>query len=134
MKEVTMSINQFMQVQRGELTYKEIQASRYVENRIMSDKRLRAMATFVTGTFLYCEKAMAAADLSKLDNGGMLLLEVVRRFGYWVCIIMCITEIIRTLMRGDYEGIGKIVMKYSLAFASFYFLPYLFDIIKGIFS
>ncbi|WP_027633405.1 hypothetical protein [Clostridium hydrogeniformans] len=105
---------------------------------VMADKKLKALTTFVMANTLMLKKACAssaeiAADLGKVDLAGGTLLTICRRFGYWVCLIMCIAEIIKSLSQGDTKGIGKIVAKYTIGFATFYFLPWIFDLIKAMF-
>ena len=131
----TMSLNEFLEMSRANSNIKE-----YIANKINNNSRLKKMFTFVAGSLLYCKSiavnaAPKATDaISKIDTAGVTMLSLVRTIGYWICIIMCVVEILRALMQGDTKSIGKIIIKYILAFAAFYFLPWLFDIIKGVFS
>lgn len=102
--------------------------------KINRDRRLRAMVTFVLANGLYMKKAYAASNLDKVNSAGLQILNIVRTFGYWICIIGCIMEIVRSLMQGDTKGIGKIILKYVLGFGSFYFLPWFFDLIREMFA
>ena len=103
---------------------------------VNSDKKLKAMATFVIANGLMIQKAFAETTdvLNKIDVAGSTFLNIIQGFGYWACLIMCAIEIIRSLMQGDTKSIGKSVFKYILGFATFYFLPWLFNIIKAIFQ
>ena len=100
---------------------------------VMEDKKLKALTTFVIANTLMIKKATATTNLSKVDVAGSTLLGICRSFGYWVCLIMCIIEIIKSLTQGDTKGIGRIVAKYVIGFATFYFLPWIFDLIKTMF-
>ena len=101
--------------------------------KINRDRRLRAMVTFVLANGLYMKKAYAASNLDKVNSAGFQILNIVRTFGYWICIIGCIMEIVRSLMQGDTKSIGKIILKYVLGFGSFYFLPWFFALIREMF-
>lgn len=132
----TMSIPQFCKLQRGELTLKQIREENEIEGfatHIRNNKNLEKMFVFVTGSLIYFSKIVSAAENSPkgIDTLGFKLLGVFRQFAYWVCIIGCIIEICKSLMQGDHKSIGKIIAKYVLAFAAIYFVPWIFDIIKG---
>lgn len=106
---------------------------------IHSDKKLKIITTFVIANALMIQKAIAETppdiedSLGKIDAAGGTFLLICRRFAYWLCLIMCIIEILRSLMQGDTKSIGKVIFKYVLAFATLYFMPWLFNIIKSIF-
>lgn len=102
--------------------------------KINRDRRLRAMVTFVLANGLYMKKAYAASNLDKVNSAGFQILDIVRTFGYWICVICCIAEIIRSLTQGDTKGVGKIVIKYCTGYGVFYFLPWFFDLIKEMFA
>lgn len=107
---------------------------------VNSDKKLKSLTTFLLANALMVQKALAETtpeleeSLTKVDLAGGTFLTIIQRFGYWICLILCAIEIIRSLMQGDTKSIGKSVFKYILAFATFFFLPWIFDLIKGIFK
>lgn len=103
-----------------------------IKNVYIKDKRIFNLSAFVLGNLMYAQKVCAAVE--KVDKAGFTILGIVRSFGYWICIIMCIIEIIKSLLQGDTKSVGKIIAKYIIAFSAFYFLPWLFDIIKQIFA
>ncbi|GAA0735813.1 hypothetical protein [Clostridium oceanicum] len=106
-----------------------------VAKHINSNNRLKKEAILVLGTIFYVQDVVSAAgDLGKIDKAGNTILDIVRKIGYWCCIIGCIIDIVKSLMQGDTKSIGKIMMKYALAFTALYFFPWLLDLIKGIFS
>lgn len=131
MKELTMSIPEFMKIQRGELTYKDLES---LDKEIGSNKVLRSATTLLLALTVDFKTAYAAPNMAAAAKLGGTFLGLVRGFGYWICVVMCIVEIIRNLLQGDTKGIGKIVVKYLIAFASFYFVPYLFDVVKDAFA
>lgn len=134
-KQEVLTLNEFLEMSR--LNSKP---SEYIAKKINNDTKLKGMVIFVAGSLMYCKSFVVNAApktvdaISKIDSAGFTMLSLVRTIGYWICIIMCVIEILRALMQGDTKSIGKIIIKYILAFAAFYFLPWLFDIIKGIFG
>lgn len=137
-KTITMSVHEFMQYSNNEITLKDIltkQQAEKIMNTMITNKMFEKFAiVFIACTLLVCKSVSANADLSKVNQAGSTLLMVVRTFGYWVCLIMGIVEVIRSLLNGDTKSIAKITAKYLLGFSSFYALPWLMDIIKGIFE
>ena len=75
----------------------------------------------------------AEVDLSKLDSKGLELLNVIRKIGYWVIICMAIKDIIGKAMEQDVKSVGRIVFKYVIIYASFWFLPWALHFVEGIF-
>ncbi len=72
--------------------------------------------------------------LERMDTGGQKLLEVGQRIGYWVCILMCIFEIIKKIKDGDTNAIWGILMKYGIAYGSLFGVKWVLDMIGGFFS
>lgn len=139
MSKMAMTIHQFCQFERGELTLEQIRKSNELEaiaKHIRSNKRLEKMFTFVMGSLMFFQdnSVLAAGNGVKgIDPLGFKLLGIFRSFAYWICIIMCIVEICKSLLQGDSKSIGKIVVKYVLAFAAIYLVPWLFDVIRDSF-
>jgi len=108
----------------------------YITNKIINNKNLKKITIFALAGLMYAEKALAATvDASKkINTAGSTIFEICRNIGYWACLIMCIIEIIRSLMQGDTKGISKIISKYVVGFGALYIVPWIFDLIKGIFS
>lgn len=101
---------------------------------INADTELKKKAIFVLGSLLYVNEVVNAADpMGKIDVAGNTILGIVRRIGYWCCILGCIMDIVKALMQGDTRSIGKIMMKYALAFGALYIFPWILDLIKSIF-
>lgn len=105
-----------------------------VAKHINADSKLKKQAIFVLGSLFYVQDAVSATgDLGKIDKAGNTILGIVRKTGYWICIVGCIIDIIKSLMQGDTKSIAKIMMKYALAFAALYIFPWMLDLIKAIF-
>lgn len=105
-----------------------------VAKYINSNTELKKKVVFVCGSLLYVNEVVNAADgLEKIDVAGNTMLGIVRKIGYWCCIIGCIIDIIKALMQGDTKSIAKIMMKYALAFGALYIFPWILDLIKSIF-
>lgn len=131
MKEITMSIPEFFQVQREELSIDELNS---LDKEIICNKKLRSAITLLLALTVDFKVANAANGAQAAAKLGGTFLNMVRSFGYWICVVMCIVEIIRNLLQGDTKGIGKIIVKYLIAFASFYFVPFLFDTVREAFA
>lgn len=72
-------------------------------------------------------------DLSSLDKVGNTFLDLIRKVGYWVALLLCSKDVIKHCMRGHMESIGTIIALWSMAFGTLYFLPWIFNLIKTIF-
>lgn len=103
--------------------------------RIMYDPKIKKVAIFLIANMLMLNKAILAQDTvgARVDAAGWKILNIARSIGYWICIVMCTVEIIKCVMEGDTKNISKIMMRYCLAFAALYFMPWMLDLIKDIF-
>ena len=131
MKELTMTIPQFLAVQRAELTYKEI---RQAQREINKSYRLKRCLVVSLACNLMLEKYVYAADTSRIDVTGHAILSTAQRIGYWACLIMCLIEVIMALISRRTDDVKKICTKYILGFASLYFMPWIFDFIRDFFG
>jgi hypothetical protein len=68
-----------------------------------------------------------------IDAAGQKILDLIRRVGYWIAIILCSKDVLKHSMRCHIESIGSVIAMYGLSFGVLYFLPWLFDLIKSIF-
>ena len=126
MKKEIMTLPEFLAMTRKD----ELEV---VATKIRKNKRIERMTVFVLGSLMYSQKVFAGGT-GKIDNAGITILGVCRQIGYWACIIMCVIEIIRSLMQGDTKSISKIISKYVLGFAALYLVPWIFDLIKEVFA
>lgn len=127
----TFTIKEFLEYEKAHKDTGE-----YLASRILHDKKLNRMVTFVLASCIPSKRVFAgtASDaLGKVDVAGNTFLSIVRKAGYWICLIMCIIEIIKMLLQGNSKAVGNVVIKYLLAFSALYFMPFLFDLIRDIF-
>ena len=75
-----------------------------------------------------------APGMNAIDEAGQKILDLIRRVGYWIAIILCSKDVLKHCMRGHVESIGSVIAMYGLSFGVLYFLPWLFDLIKSIFA
>jgi hypothetical protein len=100
------------------------------KNKILSSKRIKQLSVFVLANCFYVQTVYAA----NIDAAGQKVLGVCRNVGYWVCLIMATIEIIKALMQGNTKSITPIITKYAVGYGALFFLPWIFDLIKSIFS
>ena len=127
MREITMTIPQFLAVQRNELTYKDL------ENQFKYNYKFKKALVLA----IACNNILIKnvyADSNKIDIAGQTLLSTAQTIGYWACLIMCIVEIILALISHRSDDLKKICIKYVAAFSSLYFMPWVFDFIKELFG
>lgn len=77
----------------------------------------------------YADTVAGTEGLQKL---GETFVELIQLAGYWICFAKGLIDVIKEVLKGGdkTDGIGKILVRYTLAFASFYLFPVLFDLIK----
>lgn len=127
-KEVVMTKDQFLIWYENKYSYGQV--------NLKLNKRLTVMLTFVFANLMMINNAFAKASVNtaSLDKVGFTMLGIVRSFGYWILLILCLIEIIKSLLSGDTKGVGKIIVKYLLGFGALYFMPMLFDIVREAFN
>lgn len=125
-KKTTMTVNEFLQLERQEITLDGIQF-----NKIRKNKKLEKFMTVFIASALYAKKVLAVNKNNKsgIDVLGWKLLGIIREWSYWILIMMCIVEIIRCATSGEVKSIYKVIIKFALIFASMYLIPELFDTI-----
>lgn len=133
-KEIIMTIPQFNSIQRGEMSYKDLETETFA-TRILKDPRLTkcftvAIALINISNQVYADTSQVTA---KIDTTGNMILSIFQSLARWICIIMCLMEICKAVGNGTTKDIGKIILKYTLAYATTFLLPFLFDTIKEIF-
>lgn len=140
-KEITMTIPQFMAYERGELTIKEIKEINKADffiGDLMKDKRMAKILVFTTACLNLTKKVLASTEdaLNKVDKVGEEFLTIIQRFGFWVCVIGCILEIMIAVFKkgGGKNDILSLIFKWLIIFASFYFLPATFRFIAAAFE
>ena len=76
----------------------------------------------------------AAPGTAAIDAAGQKILDLVRKVGYWIGVILCSKDVLKHCMRGHMDSIGGVIAMYGMSFGALYFLPWLFYIIKYIFG
>lgn len=138
-REITMSIPQFLAYERGEKSIKDIKIENGLESiadKIMNNDRLRKMTVFTIASLNYASTVFAGVEEAnaKVNNVGYMLFSSIQTIGYWLCLIGCIMEILKSVMNGSSKEVGKIMLKYLLIFASLYLMPFAFNFIKEAFA
>lgn len=140
MKEITMSIPQYLELSRGNLTLKEIRNNNeIIAEQILKNEQAKrfAITTIALSNILikaYAEDDGATQAIAKIHQATNTILSVVQEGLYSLCILACIFEIGKAVISKRNESIPSIIMKYILAFGSIYFLPWIFNLIKAIFA
>lgn len=80
----------------------------------------------------------AFADITdayaRLDRGGYLALGILKKIGFWLCIICCFVEILKSFLNNDARDVWKIFFKYISVFLVLYSLPVVFRFIAELFE
>lgn len=111
----------------------ETNAGAILHNKKICNIAVTALASIFSAQTAFAEGNVDGA-MAKVDTAGGIILKIVRKVGYWICIIMCIVEIFRCMANGDLKSIGRIIAKYALAYGTTYLITWLFDIIANCFS
>lgn len=112
-----------------------IQNSNLLNFNINNSKYKKIIVFGITLTLIIIStniKTYAAANTDGLEELGRTFVDIIQLAGYWLCFSKGLIDIIKEVLKGGdkAEGIAKILINYTLAFASFYLLPTLFDLIK----
>lgn len=123
-KEITMTISEFM-------NYTE--KSKY--ERFFESKEFKGMVVIglALGLILINSTSVyAAPNTNGIDKLGNTFLRLVRKGGYYICLVMGIINCIKVGLQGGDKSsdIMKVLFKYVLIFASLYLLPFLFDLVE----
>ena len=137
MKEIKMTIPQFLAYERGEKSLKDIELENGLESiarKIINNDRLRKITVFTLASLNYMSTVYADATeaVAKIDNAGLMFFGIIQSIGYWLCLIGCIMEILKSVMNGSSKEVGKLMMKYILIFAALYLMPFAFNLIREV--
>lgn len=77
---------------------------------------------------------LLADNLDRLDAGGQRIVGIVQRIGYWIILIKCVADLIKSGINGDTHSIGRIVMSYVLIYGALFFVPWALRLVEGIFQ
>ena len=100
------------------------------------DTRLYKILVFTVAGLNYASKVLADTTeaMGKVKVAGSTILGLIQGIGYYLCLLSCIIEILKSIMNGSSKDVAKIMMKYLLIFASLYLMPFLFDLVREIFG
>lgn len=139
--EVGMTFEQYRAYRNGELNLAEIKMINDLDFEIgrlnpNTYKCLTITLGILLGVLLGNSQVAYATGAESINVLGRKALDIIRIAMYWVCLIKCILEVGKEVARGgDNTGnIGKIIMKYVLAFATLYITPWAFDTVQETFS
>ncbi|WP_194190355.1 hypothetical protein [Clostridium chrysemydis] len=127
-KEITMTISEFINY-TDQNKLERFLVNKSARNLIVSGLAVALMLTSVQANAL-------DVNTSGIDKLGNTFLVLLQKGGYWICLVMGIKDIISQLMKGgdNINDVGKVIVKYVLAFGSLYMLPYLFDLASECFK
>ena len=97
-----------------------INLDRTIEHIKANKKKYMLLVTIIALTIDLSTITSFAMDTTAIDKAGMQILELIRKVGYWIGIILCSKDVIKHCMRGHLESIGTIVAMYGLGFYIFY--------------
>ena len=104
-------------------------------NEYKTRRYLEGFLAFSIINLSHCKRVLAVdPNLAPINKAGNTLLGIAQEIGQWVFIIMALTEILKSVVNGDTKNVLNIICKYLVAYGSFYFLPYLFKIIRPMFQ
>nr|DAN05427.1 MAG TPA: Cag pathogenicity island protein [Caudoviricetes sp.] len=147
-KELTMSIHEFMEVQRGNLTYKDIRKLRQEENKeldriagiILNNPKARRMTiTLIASINMAMMEQMvfadaageAAARFNQAENTVVNILQIA--IGC-ICTVACLFDLAKCIISKDKGDVWGIVLKYVFIYIGAFATPWVFKLIKDIFS
>lgn len=100
------------------------------------NKKIKKICIIFLGTLFYAQKVFATTEgLNGFDALGNKILSVLQGLGYWVCVAMCIKDIVENaLSGGKAKDIGGIIVKYLVLLASLHYVPQLFKEVPTMFN
>lgn len=138
--EVTMSFQQWKAYTSGDINLAQIKMINDVELQLskLNINTYKIIVTVIASTlFLINNNNVAlAAGIDSIQVLGNKFLDIVRNAMYWVCLVKGCLDVGKEVTRGgdNLGNIGKIIMKYTLAFGTLYILPSCFDMVRDTFA
>lgn len=100
----------------------------YIKPNCTKENKFMNKAYLFMITCMYGIKTNAST-LDKMDRTCEEALKVGQRIGYWVCVFMCLYEIIKKVKDGDLSAIWGIIVKYSIAYGAVFLVRIVLDMI-----
>ena len=137
-QKTTMSLPEFLALERGELTLKDIKNNRRkavmysaTKEKRNSTKKLLTFLTTLGITFqVFTFNAYGTIDVSQIDYTGSTNLIFLKTVGYWTCIIIASKDILISLLNKNTKKIGKNILKSLPVYGGLYILPWCLETIK----
>jgi len=90
---------------------------------------------FILCSFTICfAQDINIHGLDKLDDTGNSFLYLATRIGKWIVIIMCIMDIIKCALNHNRNGVGQALVTYGMIYGAMFFVPYMMNMIEGVFQ
>lgn len=138
--EVSMSFEQWRLYENGELNLVQIKMMNDVDFELfkLDPIMYRSLVVIISILLFYFSTGSIAfaSGLDAIPALGQRFLDIVRTGMYWVCLVKGCLDVGKEVTRGgdNLGNIGKIIMKYTLAFATLYIMPTCFDTVKEAFG
>ena len=136
--EIGITLNNELIYNKNFSKEEELRSKEELAKFILKDKRLTRCTVFLIAGINYATNAMAdiGETMAKVDNAGWMFLGIIQGIGFWVCLLGCLLELLLAVFK---EGRGKnailpLIIKWLGIFATFYFLPTVFMLIRDLFS
>ncbi|OOM17239.1 hypothetical protein CLSAB_19590 [Clostridium saccharobutylicum] len=128
MKEITMSIHDFMEIQRNNVTYKELKNLNTLDDMVEYILKNPKLKTIVIASIAYMNINLCAyaSELDSLRSAKNEIISVLQVCIGIICIVMCILEIGKALIGHRSTDISSIVMKYGSALVGVCLIPKVF--------
>lgn len=138
MKEIKMSIHDFMEVQRGNLTYADLDLNTLdkklekISGKILKNPKLKkivvvGIAYMNMAVKAYAESGATSEAIKQVNYARNEVVGVLQAVALAICIIMCILEIGKALMSNRSSDISSIIMKYLAAVIGICLCPRIFE-------
>ena len=149
-KSITMSIHQYMEYERGNLTLSEIQKDNRKMHElekcagiILNNPKLKRMVLFTiaslstVGTkFAYAAQQNEATSqaIATIHGAEAQIIPILQVGVGALCTIMVIVEVSKALIGRRSADIAQIFIKYIMAYISIAGAPWIFNLIRNIFT
>lgn len=102
-----------------------------LSSKLSKNNKMQKFVVTLLGLTLYCKTVFGAVAKAKgIDALGWTLLGLVRHWAYWILLVWCIVDVIKSGLSGESKKTLPIILKYVVIFASMYLIPTIFDAIK----
>lgn len=147
-KSVTMSIHQFMEMERGNITLKDIKIENNMKDletcagRILKNPKLKKVTVaLIASQMAVSQKVFAATQtaatskaIGTIKGAEAQILPVLQVAVGTLCTIMVVVEISKALIARRNNDIAQIFIKYIMADLAIVAAPWVFNLIREIFT